>query len=99
MPSTWQKKVWLRDDSPTDTLASTYLAMWHQERLPQQHVAWLHITVCHVVLVMQRCQPSQQLVGDAAHCLRRQAIPPTPAWRILKLQVVQWQLESGACAF
>jgi hypothetical protein len=61
-------------------MGDTYLAMLHQERLPQQHIAWLHIPVCHVVHIMQLCQPSQQLVGDAAHSLRRQPIPATPAW-------------------
>jgi hypothetical protein len=60
MPSTClAENVWLQNaahsatHSPTATLNYSYLAMWHQERLVQQHIAWLHVTVCHVMLVMQ----------------------------------------------
>jgi hypothetical protein len=54
-------------------------------------------TGCTGVNAMQLCQPSQQLVRSAAHSLRRQPIPATPAQYITESQL-QWQLESAACS-
>jgi hypothetical protein len=60
-------------------VTQAHLAVLHQEGLPQQHIARFHVPVCNMMLIVQLRQACQQLVGDAAHSLGRQALATTPA--------------------